>query len=68
VHLVTDELDSGRVLAQSRVRIEPRDDSETLAARVLLAEHELYPRVLDEFCWSLLTERDGRAGVIDVGT
>ena len=68
VHLVTDELDSGRVLAQSRVRIEPRDDPETLAARVLLAEHELYPRALDEFCWSLLSERDGRAGAIDVGT
>ena len=68
VHLVTDELDSGAVLAQSRVRIEPRDDPETLAARVLEAEHELYPRALDEFCWSLRNERDGRAGAIDVGT
>jgi formyltetrahydrofolate-dependent phosphoribosylglycinamide formyltransferase len=68
VHLVTEELDSGRVLARSKVRIEPRDDPETLAARVLEAEHELYPRALDEFCWSLLAERDGRAGAIDVGT
>lgn len=68
VHLVTGELDSGEVLAQSPVRIEPRDDAETLAARVLQAEHELYPRALDEFCWSLLAERDGRAGAMDVGT
>jgi formyltetrahydrofolate-dependent phosphoribosylglycinamide formyltransferase len=68
VHLVTEELDSGAVLAQSRVRIEPRDDPETLAARVLEAEHELYPRALDEFCWCLRNERDGRAGAIDVGT
>nr|WP_295373070.1 phosphoribosylglycinamide formyltransferase [uncultured Sphingosinicella sp.] len=68
VHLVTEELDSGPVLAQSRVRIEPRDDAETLAARVLAAEHELYPRALDEYCWILLSERDGRAGAIDVGT
>lgn len=68
VHVVTEELDSGPVLAQSRVRIEPRDDAETLAARVLQAEHELYPRALDEYCWSLLAERDGRIGAIDVGT
>lgn len=68
VHLVTEELDSGPVFAQSQVRIEPRDDPETLAARVLEAEHELYPRALDEYCWNLLMERDGRAGAIDVGT
>jgi formyltetrahydrofolate-dependent phosphoribosylglycinamide formyltransferase len=68
VHMVTEELDSGPVLAQSRIRIEPRDDPETLAARVLEAEHELYPRALDEFCWILLAERDGRAGAIDART
>jgi len=67
VHLVTDELDSGPVLAQSRVRVEPRDDPETLAARVLQAEHELYPRALDEFCWNLIVERERRAGAIDAG-
>lgn len=68
VHLVTEELDSGAVLAQSHVKIEPRDDPETLAARVLEAEHELYPRALDEYCWSLVVERERRAGTIDVGT
>jgi phosphoribosylglycinamide formyltransferase 1 len=50
VHLVTEELDSGRVIAQARVRIQARDDSESLAERVLEAEHELYPRALDDFC------------------
>ncbi len=50
VHLVTDELDSGRVLAQQRVKILPRDDEESLAARVLEAEHRLYPLALDAFC------------------
>ena len=68
VHLVTDELDSGPVLAQAQVRIGPRDDPETLAARVLEAEHDLYPRTLDEFCWNMILERDGPAGAIDVGT
>jgi phosphoribosylglycinamide formyltransferase 1 len=50
VHLVTEELDSGRVLGQARVPVEPGDTPETLAARVLVAEHRLYPAVLAEIC------------------
>lgn len=49
VHLVTDELDAGDVLGQARVPVLPGDTPETLAARVLVAEHMLYPRVLAEF-------------------
>ncbi len=50
VHLVTEELDGGEVLGQARVRIEPGDDADTLAARVLAEEHRIYPLVLAEFC------------------
>ena len=50
VHLVTDELDGGPVLAQAKIRIRPRDTAETLAERVLQEEHSLYPVALDEFC------------------
>ena len=50
VHLVTDDLDSGPVIAQAKVRIRPRDDAETLATRVLAAEHALYPVALDDYC------------------
>ncbi|HET9428183.1 MAG TPA: phosphoribosylglycinamide formyltransferase [Allosphingosinicella sp.] len=53
VHLVTADLDSGPVLGQSKVKILPRDDSETLAARVLEEEHRLYPIVLEEYCRAL---------------
>jgi phosphoribosylglycinamide formyltransferase-1 len=49
VHVVTEELDGGAVLGQSRVAVLPDDDAETLAARVLAAEHALYPRILSEF-------------------
>ncbi|MGY6552194.1 MAG: phosphoribosylglycinamide formyltransferase [Erythrobacter sp.] len=49
VHLVTGELDSGEVLAQARVAIAPDDTPETLAARVRLAEHQLFPRALDDY-------------------
>ena len=53
VHIVTSELDSGPVLAQSQVRILPRDDPDTLAERVLEAEHALYPVALEAFCATL---------------
>jgi len=53
VHLVTAELDSGEVLAQAKVRILPRDDPESLAARVLEAEHHLYPATLDAYAQTL---------------
>jgi phosphoribosylglycinamide formyltransferase-1 len=59
VHLVTADLDSGPVLAQAKVKILPRDDTESLAARVLKAEHALYPLALDEYCRAL---RDGEQG------
>lgn len=49
VHIVTEELDGGAVLGQARVPIEPGDTVNTLAARVLAAEHRLYPRVLAEW-------------------
>jgi phosphoribosylglycinamide formyltransferase 1 len=50
VHVVTADLDSGPVLAQASVRILPRDDADALAARVLEAEHALYPLALEEYC------------------
>jgi phosphoribosylglycinamide formyltransferase-1 len=47
VHLVDEEYDRGEVLAHERVPVLPDDTPESLAARVLAAEHALYPRVLD---------------------
>lgn len=49
VHIVTEELDAGEVLAQAQVPVSPGDTAESLAARVLTAEHALYPRALEEF-------------------
>ncbi len=47
VHLVTVQLDDGPVLGQTPVAILPGDTAETLAARVLIAEHQLYSRCLE---------------------
>ena len=48
VHLVTPALDDGPTLGQTRVAVLPGDTPETLAARILIAEHQLYPRILAE--------------------
>jgi hypothetical protein len=46
VHLVDEEYDRGDILAQTRVRVEPGDTPDTLAARVLATEHRLLPAVV----------------------
>lgn len=49
VHVVTEDLDAGEVLGQAEVQILRDDTADTLAARVLVEEHRLYPAVLKEF-------------------
>lgn len=49
VHLVVPELDSGELLAQIAVPIAPADTAKSLAERVKLAEHQLYPRAVAEY-------------------
>jgi formyltetrahydrofolate-dependent phosphoribosylglycinamide formyltransferase len=49
VHVVTAELDDGPVLGQTPVAILPDDTADTLAARILIAEHQLYSRTLADF-------------------
>jgi phosphoribosylglycinamide formyltransferase-1 len=49
VHEVTAQLDCGPLLGQARVAVAPGDTPETLAAKVLVQEHALYPAVLTRF-------------------
>jgi phosphoribosylglycinamide formyltransferase 1 len=49
VHLVTAELDDGPILGQTKVAILDGDTAEALAARVLIAEHQLYSRALADY-------------------
>ena len=49
VHVVTEELDSGELLGQAEVPVEPDDTPAALEQRVLAAEHALYPNILSEF-------------------
>jgi len=46
VHLVNNELDSGAIIAQAKLKIKKDDDEFTLKKRVQILEHQLYPFVL----------------------
>ena len=50
VHFVNAEMDGGRIIAQAQISVEPGDTAETLARRVLVEEHKLYPQVIRELC------------------
>lgn len=58
VHLVDEEYDRGRILAQYPVPVRADDSVETLAARVLRVEHRLYPAVIERLARAL--ERPGQ--------
>lgn len=58
VHIVTEEVDAGEVIARAEVPIEPGDDAAALERKVLAAEHALYPRALAQFIVAA-AKRDG---------
>jgi formyltetrahydrofolate-dependent phosphoribosylglycinamide formyltransferase len=57
VHLVTETMDEGPILAQATVPVLPGDTEATLAARVLAREHEIYPAALAAFVRGPLPDR-----------
>jgi phosphoribosylglycinamide formyltransferase-1 len=61
VHYVTSEMDSGPPIAQAAVPVHAGDNAETLAARVLAAEHRLYPLALKLVAEGRVRLEDGKA-------
>jgi len=60
VHFVTPDLDSGPIVVQQAVPVMDSDDTETLSARVLVAEHEIYPRAVERILhesWRIVGRR-----------
>lgn len=49
VHFVTEQLDGGPIIAQTSVDVIDTDTTESLAKRVLLEEHKLFPKVIHWF-------------------
>ena len=60
VHFVSAEMDAGPIIGQAAVPVLPGDTADALAARVLQAEHRLYPRMLALVCANKVTA-DGPA-------
>lgn len=60
IHIVTNELDGGPIIAQSELTIMPEDTPETLEDRVLKEEHVLYPLVLSSLVKKQLQIKDSR--------
>jgi len=50
VHYVHEKIDHGKIIARREVPVLPEDTPESLHARIQIAERELYPAVLAEFC------------------
>jgi phosphoribosylglycinamide formyltransferase-1 len=66
VHLVTTELDAGPIVMQAAVPVLDSDTPDTLAARILVVEHQLYPAAIQRVLagrWRL----EGRRVVFDIG-
>jgi phosphoribosylglycinamide formyltransferase 1 len=61
VHFVTEELDGGPPVIQARVRVEPDDDATSLAARVQVLEHRIYPLAVCWYSTGRLRYEDGGA-------
>jgi phosphoribosylglycinamide formyltransferase-1 len=64
VHFVSDQLDAGPLIAQARVRVLAGDTEASLAARVQVCEHRLYPLVIGWFAAGRLG-CDGDTAVLD---
>lgn len=64
VHFVVEEFDSGPIILQEPVRIEPQDTLESLEEKIHRAEHRIYPEAIDLFVRGKL-KIEGRKVVID---
>lgn len=64
VHLVTEGMDEGPILAQAAVPLLSQDDSNSLAKRVLAAEHQLYPETLRLFINPDLKTEDSKDSML----
>jgi phosphoribosylglycinamide formyltransferase-1 len=68
VHFLSAEMDAGPIIAQATTPIMPEDTADTLAARVLDSEHEIYRRAIRWIAEGRVKIMDGRVQIDDVGS
>ncbi|MDQ5843346.1 MAG: phosphoribosylglycinamide formyltransferase [Thermoproteota archaeon] len=64
VHFVDEGIDSGPVILQRAVPVMEGDSEESLSARILEQEHELYPRAVELFCEGRIKVQGRRVSII----
>jgi phosphoribosylglycinamide formyltransferase 1 len=64
VHFVDEGLDSGPVILQKAVQVKEKDNEESLSARILEQEHELYPEAVRMFCGGRMKIEGRRVSII----
>lgn len=65
VHFVRAEMDHGPIILQAAVPVQPDDTEETLAARVLEAEHKLYPQAVRLIAENRVNVIDEKVWIVD---
>jgi phosphoribosylglycinamide formyltransferase 1 len=64
VHFVDEGMDSGPVILQKAVQVKEGDDEESLSARILEQEHELYPEAVRMFCEGRMKIEGRRVSIV----
>jgi folate-dependent phosphoribosylglycinamide formyltransferase PurN len=57
VHIVTEEVDAGPILAQESVEVLESDDEDSLHSRIQKVEHRIYPQTIRQFCAKLIESK-----------
>jgi phosphoribosylglycinamide formyltransferase 1 len=68
VHFIDEGVDTGPIVLQAAVPVEPEDTEETLAARILAQEHRLYPDAIRLFAEGRLRIEGRRVIVLPEAT
>jgi phosphoribosylglycinamide formyltransferase 1 len=64
VHFVDEGMDSGPVILQKAVPVLEEDDEESLSARILEQEHQLYPEAVSMFCQGRIKVEGRRVSIV----
>lgn len=60
IHVVVPEVDAGPIIAQEAVDVRPGDDTGSLHERIKAVEHDLFPKVIEDWARGRYEVRDGR--------
>ena len=60
VHVVTEGVDEGAIIAQAKIQISQGDSADTLEEKVKALEHRLYPQVIQKLCEGSVTIKAGQ--------